>query len=114
MTEINFIWKIRITKNYSEARNHLIIGKVVEKNSIWIKINCRTFHFGNAVIRIKDIKIGLSETRIVPWNRVELVNLLPPDFDYLFSNLMIDKEGDIFLKDKKHVCPINKDGERMF
>lgn len=114
MIENNCIWKIRITKNYREAHNHLLIGKVIEENSVWIKIKCRTFHFGNAVIRAEDIKIGPAETRIVPWNRVELINLLSPDFDYLASILTIDKDGDALLKDSKYACPVNKGEERMF
>ena len=43
MTESNKnkIWKIRTIKNYPDAHNHLLVGKVLEITDSYVCIHCR-------------------------------------------------------------------------
>ncbi len=104
-TKLEKIWKIRTVKDYPEAKNHLLIGKVVEMNSSYVMIRCRTYHFGkNATI--PNIHCGNVETRIIPWSRIELVNLIDEAFDYKNAELIKDEAGNICLKSGDLSCLI--------
>ena len=100
------IWKIRTVKAYPEAHNHLLIGEVRAKDRVCVEMNCRSFHVGRAVHSLKNIRAGELGIRIIPWTHIEIINVLPTDFDYCEAELSIDREGDILLKDRRHVCPI--------
>jgi len=99
------IWKIRTVKDYPEAKNHIFIGKVVEMNSSYVMLQCRTFHFGKNVT-IPHIQCGSVELRIVPWNRIELVNLIDEGFDYKKAELVKEDNGSVCLKSGKISCLI--------
>ncbi len=100
------IWKIRTVKDYPEAKNHIFIGKVVEMNSSYVMLECRTYHFGRNVNMPRDIHCGNVEIRIVPWNRIELVNLLDEKFDYKKAELVKEDNGNICLKSGDLSCLI--------
>lgn len=86
------IWKIRTVKNYPEAHNHVFVGEVLEVKDSYIKLNCRTFHFGRNVNAPKDIRVGNIGIRIIPWNRVEIINDLEPTFNYKEAQLKLTQE----------------------
>jgi hypothetical protein len=100
------VWKVRIVKEYPEAHNHLIVGEVVEEGPVWVKLRCRTYHFGRSVERPQDVKVGILSTRIIPWARVEIINELPEDFDYAGAKLVADGKGNVSLVHGRYPCPI--------
>jgi hypothetical protein len=100
------IWKIRTIKNYPDAHNHLLLGKVLEITNSYIKIHCRTYHFGRIINRPEEIQIGGLMVRVVPWSRVEIINELPATFDYVRNGLTTDKEGEVLFQDGRHTHPV--------
>lgn len=111
MTTSSVVWKVRTVKAYPEARNHLLIGEVRAKDRVCVEMNCRSFHFGRAVNSLKDIRVGEVDVRIIPWTHIEIVNVLPAEFNYHEAELSLDREGNIFLRDRHRVCPIATRGE---
>ncbi len=108
------IWKIRTVKNYPEAHNHLLIGEVLESNQSYIRLDCRTYHFGKNVNSAKDVRIGTKGVRILPWNRIELINELPSSFSYSEANLVANKEGKIALSDGKIKCVLSSSYDNKY
>ena len=102
----NKIWKIRTIKNYPEAHNHLLVGKVLEITDSYVRIHCRTYHFGRVINRPEDIQIGNLMNRVVPWSRIEIINELPPAFDYVRNTITADKEGEVIFQDDQHTYPV--------
>jgi len=100
------IWKVRAVKSYPQAQNHLLIGKVLEHTATFVRLRSRTFHFGRMVNSRKDIRVGPLAERIIPWGRIEVVNVLPEDFDYARAELQVDQDGDLVLHHGTHDCPI--------
>jgi hypothetical protein len=76
----NEVWKIRCKKQYVEANNHLIVGYLLKYSTEYVKVLGRTFHFGKVLTEKSGISIGEFDNRIVPWNNIEIVNILPNDF----------------------------------
>ncbi len=93
------IWKIRTVKNYAEASNHIIIGKVISCNEAFVKLNCRTYHFRKHAHSPNDIKVGNVMDRIIPWNRVEIINQLNDKFDYINAQLIAASDTQVDLAD---------------
>ncbi|MCK4873356.1 MAG: hypothetical protein KAS72_11575 [Phycisphaerales bacterium] len=93
-------------KPYPDAHNHLLIGEVREDNDRYVALMCRSFHMGRAVNGFRDVRTGECHERLVPWMRVEVVHVLPADFDYRTAELEMDHSGDIVLADAKYKCPI--------
>ncbi|MBN1257642.1 MAG: hypothetical protein JXA52_08050 [Planctomycetes bacterium] len=103
------IWKIRMVKDYENAKNHLIVGRVIDENPTRIIIEGRSYHFGKNVGRTKDIARGDCGTRIIPWCRIELANELPDDFDYYSAELEQRKKKGVVLTDGANECIIYAD-----
>ena len=102
----NKIWKIRTIKNYPEAHNHILVGKVLDITDSYVRIHCRTYHFGRIINRPEDVQIGNLMNRVVPWSRIEIINELPPDFDYVRNTITADKEGEVIFQDNQHTHPV--------
>ena len=102
----NKIWKIRTIKNYPEAHNHLLVGKVLEITDSYVRIHCRTYHFGRIINSPEDVQIGNLMNRVVPWSRIEIINELPPTFDYIRNTITANKEGEVIFQDNQHTCPV--------
>lgn len=105
------IWKIRTIKNYAEAHNHILVGKVLDVTDSYVRLHCRTYHFGSNPYGPEDILIGALVVRVVPWSRIEIINELPPTFDYLRNTLIADKTGEVLFRDKQHTCPMGRSPE---
>ena len=114
MQEKTKIWKVRTVKNYPEAHNHIFIGEVVNMNQSYVRLNCRTFHFGKNINNIKDIRIGGQSVRILPWNRIEIINELPSSFDYSEAELIYNNDGKIALSDEQTECVISSSYDNRY
>jgi hypothetical protein len=75
---------------------------VIELTSTFIRAKCRSYHFGSAANNPKNVHIGESAVRVIPWSRVEIVNELPATFDFANAKLVRDKEGGIVLRDRRN------------
>ena len=60
------IWKIRAIKNYPEAHNHVLVGKVLEITDSYVRLHCRTFHFGPSLDSPEDVLVGAVMVRVIP------------------------------------------------
>ena len=100
------IWKIRTVKNYADAGNHIIIGKVISCNTAFVRLNCRTYHFRKAAHTPMDIKVGEVMNRIIPWTRVEIINELNILFDYTKAKLVSASDVKVELSDGKFNYPL--------
>ena len=108
------IWKVRTVKNYPEAHNHLFIGQVLELTQSYVRLDCRTCHFGRAINSVKDIRAGTTGVRILPWNSIELINELPSSFDYSKANLVSKEDGKIALSDGKTDCVLSSSYDNRY
>ncbi len=99
----NNIWKIRTIKDYPQAHTHIIIGKVLEMRSAWVKTISRTYHFGSSVSNIRAIRVGELMTRIIPWNRIEIINELNNNFDFKNAKLKLNEKNEIILTDTNNI-----------
>jgi hypothetical protein len=103
---IGKIWKIRTIKNYPEAHNHILLGKVLEITDSYVRLHCKTYHFDKVVNGPQDIQIGGLTVRVVPWSRIEIINELPDSFNYVKNTLIADKEGEVLFNDNRWTCPL--------
>lgn len=108
------IWKVRTVKNYPEAHNHLFIGRVLELTRSYVRLDCRTYHFGKAINSIKDVRVGTKGIRILPWSRIELINELPSSFDYCRAEMRPNKQGKIALSDEKIDCILSSSYDNKY
>ena len=108
------IWKVRTVKNYPDAHNHLFIGEVLQLNYSCLRLNCRTYHFGKTINNIKDIRVGMKAIRILPWNRIEIINELPSSFDYSKAELVSKENGKIALSDRQTDCILSSSYDNRY
>ena len=108
------IWKIRAIKNYPEAHNHVLVGKVLEITESYVRLHCRTFHFGPVLNSPEDVLVGAVMVRVIPWSRIEIINELPANFDYVRSTVISDKPGQVLFRDKQYLCPIGRGSEPSY
>lgn len=97
--------KIRTIKDYESAHNHLFVGRVISYDNSGIRLNCYTFHFGKIVNEMKDIQQGEWSCRVVPWSRIEMLNVLHEDF-MLHESKLEENSGEWQFTDGKHSCCI--------
>jgi hypothetical protein len=108
------VWKIRAIKNYPEAHNHVLVGRVLEVTDSYVRLHCRTFHFGPSLDSPQDVLVGPVMIRVIPWSRIEIINELPPDFDYVKSTVIADKPGQVLFRDRQYLCPIGRGSEPSY
>lgn len=100
------IWKIRTIKNYPEAHSHLLVGQVLKMTEAFVRLHCRTYHYGRTLSKPGDVKVGNLMIRIVPWSRIEIINELPSAFNYKDCHLTTLKDGCVFFSDGVYVEPV--------
>ena len=88
------IWQIRIKKTYYEATNHVVIGEVLEQNTIYIRIKCKTYHFLKPIISA-SVSSGQIKVRVFPWTSIDYISELPCDFEWEKTNVELTESGDI-------------------
>ena len=108
------IWKVRAIKNYPEAHNHILVGKVLEITDFYVRLHCRTYHFGPVLNGPEDVLVGAVMTRVIPWSRIEIINELPPTFDYIKSTVISDRPGQVLFRDRQYMCPIGRGSEPSY
>jgi hypothetical protein len=108
------IWKVRAVKAYPEAHNHLLIGAVSGRDACTVEMNCRSFHFRRVTGGVKDIRVGGLGVRLIPWSRVEIINVLPNDFDCGRATLTTDDSGNVILSDGRDHCLITAQREAKY
>lgn len=107
------VWKVRTVKDYPDAHNHIFVGEVKGITDNYVRLKCKTFHYGRRINALKDVREGAFELRIIPWNRIEVVNELSVDFDVEKSKLMVENSGATTLCCGKLTCVISSaQGER--
>jgi hypothetical protein len=91
------IWKARMRKAYADETNHVVVGEVMEENSLYLRMRCRAFHFKrptmNANIVTSEIKV-----RIFPWEEISYITELPDSSDWERAAAGLDEKGDVVLK----------------
>jgi hypothetical protein len=108
------VWKVRTIKNYPEAHNHLLVGKVLEITDSYVRMHCRSYHYGRVVNNTNDIQIGDVMIRVIPWSRIEIINELPSSFNYVRGDIVADKEGQVLFQDNQHTCSLVTTFERRY
>lgn len=108
------IWKVRTIKDYPEAHNHLFIGQVIQLTQSYIRLDCKTYHFGRTINNIRDIRQGTQGIRILPWNRIELINELPSFFDYSKAELVSTENKKIALSDGQTECVLSSSYDNRY
>ncbi|MFA6175009.1 MAG: hypothetical protein WC765_00350 [Phycisphaerae bacterium] len=108
------VWKIRTVKTYPEAHNHIIVGRVIDTTDYYVRLDCRTYHFGRAVNGEKDICEGSQMVRVIPWARIEIINELADSFDYTNAQITSGKDSDINIKDKNFVYSLVSYSEKKY
>jgi len=108
------IWKVRTVKNYPEAHNHLFIGQVLQLTPSYVRLDCRTYHFGKGINHVRDIRVGTKGIRILPWSRIELINELPSAFNYAIADLVSNKDGKIALSDGRTDCILSSSYDNRY
>ena len=107
-------WKVRAVKPYPEAHNHLLIGQVLERDTTCVELLCRSFHLGRSASSKHDVAVGELARRIIPWNRIEIINRLPDSFDFRQATIHADGKGDISFTDGHYHCPIVTSRDRHY
>ena len=100
------IWKIRTVKEYAQAHNHIMVGRVLEVNSSFVRLRCKSYHFHPSAKTPDDIQEGVHMVRIIPWHKIEIVNELSPTFGYYKSRITTDQDGSIVLNDDTMLCTL--------
>jgi hypothetical protein len=108
------IWKVRTVKDYPEAHNHLFIGQVLQMTQMYIRLDCKTYHFGKTLHSVKDVRQGTQGVRILPWTRIELINELPSFFDYSKAELISNEKGKIVLSDGTTDCILSSSYDNKY
>ncbi len=100
------IWKVRTVKDYTEAHNHVLVGQILDQTDAYIRLHCRSYHYGKAANSARNVKEGVLMVRIIPWHRVEIINELPASFNYVNAKIAMDKQDDVVLLDDTYSCAL--------
>jgi hypothetical protein len=94
--------RLRCKKNYKEAHNHVIIGRVIEETDNYLAVKGRAFHFKSIAEKSRHL-IHCSETlvRIIPWENVEVIHWISAKVNW-DSDIAFDEKGNLILDDKCH------------
>lgn len=91
------IWKARMKKFYADATNHVVIGEVLDENSLYLKMRCRAFHFKRPTVNT-NISASEVKVRLFPWEQLSYVTELPEGVDWERGVAVLDENGNIVLK----------------
>jgi hypothetical protein len=91
------IWKARMKKSYADETNHVVVGEVLEENSLYLKMRCRAFHFKRPTIGA-NIVTSEVKVRLFPWERFSYITELPEYTDWEGAVAGLDEKGDVILR----------------
>lgn len=89
----NEIWKVLMVKEYADASNHLVVGQVLDVNQVFIRMECRAFHYRTPVLELNKVIEGEVNIRIIPWAKVECAKVLDPDMNWKEAQLVASDKG---------------------
>ena len=92
--------KVRMEKEYREAKNHIAVGEVLEENAQYLRMWCETYHFGKNRNK-KDIITGGIKIRCFPWNRIAVITELPGDIEWEGAEFKLSEQGRLVLDDHR-------------
>jgi len=90
------IWKARMRKAYADETNHVVVGEVLEDNSLYLKMRCRAFHFKRPMVSA-NITTSETKVRLFPWEVIAYVTELPESLDWEHATARLDQKGDVLL-----------------
>ena len=90
------IVKVRMEKEYREAKNHIAVGEVLEENTQYLRMRCETYHFGRDISKTGVITGGIK-VRCFPWNRIAVVTELPGDIKWESADFKLNEQGKLVL-----------------
>lgn len=105
------VWQVRAVKPYPQARSHLFVGQVLDRDAVCVKLLCKTFRFGRVVNGDRGVCVGAVGRRIIPWGRVAMVDELPASFDFRNARLASDHGSNLVLCDGRSTCTVSSTGE---
>jgi len=94
----NDIIKLRTRKLYSDAANHILVGRVIEYNKVFLELECKAFHYKSFMVDTDRMIESTEETRIVPWSNVECINILNEGFNWKEAQIVQGLDG-VYLDD---------------
>ena len=92
------IVKVRMEKEYPEAKSHVAIGEVLEETIQYLRIRCRTYHFGKYKNQ-RNIKTGSIQVRCFPWHRIAVITELSQSAEWQNPKVRLNEEGRLILDD---------------
>ena len=95
---MNRIVKVRVEKPYPEAGNHVAIGEVLEENARYLRLRCRTYHFGKYKSE-RNVKAGEIQVRCFPYERIAVITELPQALQWEKANFKLNEDGKLVLDD---------------
>ena len=95
--------RVRWTKNYPTAHNHVAIGIVEEETFSCLCLVCRTYHFGSFVGGKRGVVHGEKCRRLIPWMRIEIIHELPSGTDWDVEAGFNERGDCILLNEEKTV-----------
>jgi len=103
------ILKARWTKLYATAHNHVAVGIVLEETPQYLVMMCKTYHYSkmlggkNGVLAsgeyVGGIREGEKGVRIIPWDKIEVINQLPDDTEWDVP-AYVEESGICYLDNK--------------
>ena len=95
------VWKVTLVRLYQDAVNHVYVGEVIDNVENYVKLRCAAFHFKNVSNGLKDIKMDEIACRIIPWSRIEVIDILSPVFEINEAQLVggENKNYDVIFRD---------------
>lgn len=110
--------RVRCKKSYPEAHTHLLVGRVLEVNSTFLMLECRTFHLQLratvcGVVKNDRSRITAGEVmeRVIPWQNVEILHLLPQETDYRADYQFDDNDNLVFADRVRTVIAYHREME---
>ncbi|MBA2124302.1 hypothetical protein B9J78_05135 [bacterium Unc6] len=93
------IVKIRQKKEYPEAKNHVVIGEILEETEHYLRLRCKVFHYRTSNYKTaKSVDVGKIKIRWIPWNIITVVTELPSDFNWESAKFKVDGNGKLILE----------------
>ena len=97
---MNKIVKVRMGKEYPQARNHVAVGEVLEEHPQYLRMCCQTYHFGKYKNE-GNVKTGGIRVRCFPWGRIAVITELSRDIPWEKTNFKLNEDGKLVLDDTR-------------
>ena len=92
---------VTLLRRYRGSKHYVIIGEVLEENGRYIKLKCRTFHFGRLSFGMGGVHQGGLEVRGIPYSSIHTIKDLPEDTNWKVKPVYSDSD-DLVILDNEH------------